>query len=328
MPEAPPPGAGSVSVVALPSAAAALARRVLAPVLALALAAGCGGGTLAEVSAPSAGGGGAERAAELAGDLPPGEGEHPDAGAAEEPPAVAEAGPDLVRPDWLGTRLLPLRPDGLGEIQPTPPELEVRRLPTVDHLPPPPSDEFVATVEPVPDAVLARSTWGPACPVDVDDLRYVTVAFWGFDERPHTGELLVHARVAGGIVEVFRRLHEARFPIEEMRITTPAELDAHPTGDGNNTGSFTCRQSRAGSSAWSEHAYGLAVDLNPFQNPYVRGDIVLPELASAYVNRDWRRPGMIHAGDVVVQAFAAIGWKWGGYWGSAKDYMHFSHNGR
>ncbi len=230
-------------------------------------------------------------------------------------------------PSWLGTRPLPLGPNGYGEVQPTPPELVDRRLATIDVAPAPPDATFTSSVVTVPEDVLARSTWDPACPVDKDDLRYLTVSFWGFDDRPHTGELLVHADAADDVVDVFRNLHAARFPIEEMRITRSEELDLHPTGDGNNTGSFVCRPSR-GETSWSEHAYGRAVDINPFHNPYLKGDVVLPELASAYIDRAEERPGMILGGDVVTSAFADIGWGWGGKWRSSRDFMHFSANGR
>ncbi len=102
---------------------------------------------------------------------------------------------------------------------------------------------------------------------------------------------------------MFARLYRARFPIEEMRLVTGADLEARPTGDGNNTAAFVCRAARK-QTRWSAHAYGLAIDVNPFQNPYQRGDLVLPELASAYLDRADRRPGMIHPGDVVTTAFA------------------------
>jgi hypothetical protein len=233
----------------------------------------------------------------------------------------------FARPEWLGQRPLPLQPSGLGEIQPTPPELVDRRLSPPPHLPAPDDDEFRSTISEVPDAVVRRSTWQPACPVGLDDLRYLTVTFWGFDERHHTGELIVHRDHAEELVGVFARLHEARFPIEEMRVTRADELDAHPTGDGNNTGAFVCRPS-VGSTSWSDHAYGRAVDINPFHNPYLRGEVVIPELASAYLDRDDGRPGMIIEGDVVTQAFDAIGWPWGGRWRSSKDWMHFSSSGR
>jgi D-alanyl-D-alanine carboxypeptidase len=239
---------------------------------------------------------------------------------------VAEAG-GPVRPDWLGTRPLPLRSDGFGQVLPTPAELVDRRVPTVDLLDPPADGAFAATVEPVPADVVARSSWQPACPVGLNELRYVTVGFWGFDDRPHTGELLVNAAWADRLVEVFRTLFDARFPIEEMRIIRAEEIDAHPTGDGNTTTSFVCRAA-VGSGSWSRHAYGLAVDLNPFHNPYVKGDLVLPELASAYVDRSNARAGMIVEGDAVTAAFGDLGWGWGGRWNSLLDWMHFSDNNR
>jgi D-alanyl-D-alanine carboxypeptidase len=228
----------------------------------------------------------------------------------------------------VGARPLPLRPDGFGQVLPTPAALRNRRLPTIDRLPPPTGDRFKATVRPIGPAVRARmgATWRPGCPVPLADLRYVTVSFQGFDGRPHTGELVVHQRVADQLVSVFARLHQARFPIEEMRLVTTADLRAPPTGDGNNTAAFVCRRARK-QTRWSAHAYGLAVDLNPFQNPYRRGDLVLPELASAYLDRDRQRPGMIRPGDVVTKAFAAIGWSWGGTWRSPTDHMHFSATG-
>ena len=137
----------------------------------------------------------------------------------------------------------------------------------------------------------------------------------------------MHRAVAQQMVQVFATLYAARFPIEEMRITRPEELDAPPTGDGNNTGAFVCRPTTGGSS-YSQHAYGLAVDLNPFQNPYEKGDVVLPELASSYLDRHRDRAGMITADGAVVRAFDRIGWVWGGEWRSLKDYQHFSENGR
>ncbi len=252
----------------------------------------------------------------------------PDPGAdvvgAPEDDATPSAAP---RPDWLGTRELPLRPDGLGEVMDTPPELRDRRLPPPEHLPRPGSDVFDARITTVPDDVAARSTWHPACPVDLDDLRYVTLTFWGFDDRAHTGELLVHERAAQDLVGVFRTLYEQRFPIEEMRVVAADELDAPPTGDGNNTTAFVCRNTVEGSN-WSQHAYGLAVDINPFHNPYARGEVVIPELASVYLDRDDHRPGMIRPGDAVTDAFGDIGWGWGGDWHTASDWMHFSESGR
>jgi hypothetical protein len=241
------------------------------------------------------------------------------------------AGPAPAPPPpvtWqVGAHPLPLRADGLGRVLPTPPELVDRSLPTADVLPPPAGGKYTATVRPVPADVLARSTWQPACPVASTALRYLTMSFWGFDGRPHTGEMLVNASVADGVTKAFAKLYARKFPLEEMRVTRPDELTTPPTGDGNSTSAFVCRPAR-GLTNWSAHAYGLAVDVNPFCNPYTKGDLVLPELASAYVDRSRIRPGMVRAGDPTVQAFTSIGWSWGGAWSTPKDRMHFTATGK
>lgn len=247
------------------------------------------------------------------------------------PPTTAPRPTTTTAPAWVvGASTLPRRPDGFGEVLPTPPALVDRRLPTVDRLPPPASGGFEWSISPIDGEIRRRMgrTWQEGCPVGLDDLRYVTVSFRGFDGLAHTGELVVHADHAEGIVEVFRQLFEAGFPIEEMRLVTDADLDAPPTGDGNNTAAFVCRPVRGGTRV-SAHAHGLAVDLNPFQNPYVRSDgLVLPELASAYLDRSHVRPGMVLDGDVAVRAFESIGWRWGGRWDDPRDTMHFSATGR
>lgn len=221
--------------------------------------------------------------------------------------------------------------DGGYAIQPTPEPLRDRRLPTLPRLSPPVDDAFAYTIGTLVGDPLHRSTWNEECPVTTEGLRYVTVAFWGFDGLHHTGELIVAAQAADGIVGVFRRLHAIRFPIEEMRIVTPADVVARRTGDGNNTASFVCR-TVTGGSRFSEHAYGLAIDINPFHNPYQRDDLVIPTLSSSYLDRNQTLPGMVvagePAGDEVIAAFAAIGWSWGGNWSSLKDYQHFSKNNR
>jgi D-alanyl-D-alanine carboxypeptidase len=242
------------------------------------------------------------------------------------PPTTAAPDP-LARPAWLGTRVLPAGPEGVVAARPTPAALDPRHLRTVDVLPPPADGRFHATVGPVPAAVAARSSWQAACPVTLADLRYVTVSFRGFDGRAHTGELLVHRDAAQPFVGVFRTLFADGYPIEEMRVTSRADLDAPVTGDGNNTSAFACRPTR-GSTRWSEHAFGKAVDVNPFQNPYRNGARILPELATSYLDRADVRPGMIAAGDPVTAAFGRIGWAWGGLWHQPVDYMHFSADNR
>lgn len=259
----------------------------------------------------------------------PGQGEaRPTPSPTPSPSATEPTGPAYS--DWVvGASPLPLRDDGFGQVRPTPRTLRVRLLPTPDRLPPPDPVRFTAEIAPVTAALVRRTdlAWRPGCPVDLGDLRILRVGFWGFDDLPHTGELVVNTSVARDVVSVFRRLWDARFPLEDVRPVTQADLDAPPTGDGNVTSAYACRPT-TGATSWSAHAYGLAVDVNPFQNPYQRGDLVLPELASAYLDRDWRRPGMIEPAGVVVRAFSAIGWTWGGTFPSVLDLHHFSATGR
>ncbi len=229
-------------------------------------------------------------------------------------------------PEWLGRRPLPLRDGETNAIaQPTPTEFVDRQLWTADVLPPPPDDQFVSSITtPPPDDVLARSTFRGDCPVPASELAYAQVAFFGFDGRFHTGEFITRVAHSDSLVAIFGELHAMRFPIEEMVVTTQEAVDAHPTGDSNNTSCFVCRQA-VNSGAWSRHAHGGAIDINPFHNPYVKGDLVIPELAGAYVDRADARVGMVT--DEVVAMFARMGWGWGGNWNSAKDWMHFSDTG-
>ncbi len=241
-------------------------------------------------------------------------------------PSPTRVGDATTAPTWLGTRTLSVRPNGFAAAQDTPSELRTRSIITVDDLPPPADGGFHFAIQAVPASVLARSTWTSGCPVAATDLRYVTVSFRGFDGLAHTGELLVNARAADALVTVFGKLFAEGYPIERMRVTSAAELNAPPTGDGNTTAAFACRPVR-GQKAWSQHAYGLAVDVNPFQNPYHKGDVVLPELANSYLERGDVRAGMIRPDGPVVRAFASVGWQWGGDYRSLKDFMHFSTNG-
>lgn len=214
------------------------------------------------------------------------------------PSAVPKPAEPSRAPAWVvGTAPLPLARDGFGRRLPTPAGLRDRRLPTKDLLPPPADGRFHASVAAIDPAVRTRmgQTYSPACPVPLSALRYVRLSFRGFDGRAHTGELVVHREAAPRVVRAFRALYAQRFPIEQMRLPTTADLRDRPTGDGSNTAAFVCRNKR-GQTRLSSHASGTAVDVNPFHNPLVRRDLVLPELAGAYRDRSWVRPGMLLPG--------------------------------
>ena len=182
---------------------------------------------------------------------------------------------------------------------------------------------FTSRVGAVTAADLPHS-WRPGCPVGPAELRLVRLAYWDFSGRRRIGELVVHRDVATDVVAVFRRLYRARFPIRRM-----VRVDVYRGSDrasmaADNTSGFNCRFV-GGTSRWSMHAYGEAIDVNPVENPYVRGSTVSPAAGRAYLDRSMYRPGMAVAGGVLVRAFAAAGWKWGASFG---DYQHFSTSGR
>ena len=183
---------------------------------------------------------------------------------------------------------------------------------------------FGATIRAVQWSEL-RHSYRAGCPVGPADLRTVRVVHWGFDERAHTGTVIVHRRVASDVVAIFRRLYAARFPIRRMVPVSVFRGSDDRSMAADNTSAFNCRFV-SGTRRWSMHAYGMAIDVNPVENPYVSGARVSPAAGRAYLDRR-ARPGVIRAGDAVVRAFAAGGWKGGGTW-STPDYQHFSTPGR
>jgi hypothetical protein len=190
---------------------------------------------------------------------------------------------------------------------------------------------YEATVAAIDAATRGRMTysWRPGCPVPLEDLRLLTLVYWGFDGAPHTGELVVHREVARSVIHVFGVLFDDRFPIQRMRLVDAYAGDDDRSMAANNTSGFNCRWATGNAGVWSEHSYGRAIDINPVQNPYISGSGEFePPTGAAFADRSLRAPGMIHAGDATVAAFGAIGWNWGGAWTSIKDYQHFSSSGR
>ena len=185
---------------------------------------------------------------------------------------------------------------------------------------------FRSRVDPLTADDLGRS-YHQGCPVDPDALRTLTVSYLGFDGKTHAGRLVVAAEWAAQLAGVFATLYAERFPIRTMQPVTAygASDDASMAAD--NSSAFNCR-AVTGGSAFSEHSYGTAIDLNPIENPYLSGELVEPDAGAEYLDRSDVRPGMITADGSVVAAFAAIGWAWLGSWSSPTDYQHFSASGR
>jgi hypothetical protein len=182
---------------------------------------------------------------------------------------------------------------------------------------------FTGTVEPVRWADL-RFSYRAGCPVGPAALRTVAVSHWGFDGKPHLGRVVIAKRVAPSLVSVFRTLWRAKFPIRRLQPVSAYRGSDDASMAADNTSAFNCRFV-GGTSRWSMHAFGEAIDVNPVENPYVRGSTVSPPAGRAYLDRSRERPGMAVVDGVLVRAFAAAGWKWGASFG---DYQHFSTSGR
>jgi hypothetical protein len=198
---------------------------------------------------------------------------------------------------------------------------------------------FHTTIRPLPAPVRAQlrsaGVWQQGCPVALSHLRVLTVTHWGFDKRAHTGQLVVNETAAAPLGSVFRKLYALRFPIRHLRLADAYGPVRSRPADNDISGSFECRQAvaspcsskvRKGNGNWSQHAYGLAVDLNPVENPYVGCGMSRDPRSKPYLDRSKLRRGMVTS--AVVAAFRSIGWGWGGSWsGATKDYMHFSSSG-
>ena len=185
---------------------------------------------------------------------------------------------------------------------------------------------FTSTVASVSPSDLGAS-WRSGCPVGPDQLRLLHLSYWGFDGQPHIGAMVVNSAVTSDVVAIFGRLFAQHFPIHRME-----PVDAYQGSDpasmaADNTSGFNCRYAvAAGPPSWSAHAYGEAIDVNTVENPYLEGGTVMPPAGAAYLDRSVYRPGMAVPGGQLVEAFASVGWQWGGRW-TAPDYQHFSKTG-
>ncbi|MGZ4600956.1 MAG: M15 family metallopeptidase [Oryzihumus sp.] len=192
-----------------------------------------------------------------------------------------------------------------------------------------------ARVSTVPDAVWSRMvgySWTPGCPVERSDLRYVTVNFWGFDGKRSRGAVVVHAAIANGTAQAFTRLYDQRFRIRQMRVMDrtwghnpkgPGAND-YAAMDADNTSAFNCRYvgGQEERKQYSNHAYGRAIDVNDWENPYrdEQGRIWPDQW---FVTHRSPTAGVFAgSGSAAVRAFTGLGFHWGGLW-AAPDYQHF-----
>ena len=163
--------------------------------------------------------------------------------------------------------------------------------------------------------------------VSYDDLRYVHVLHYDFDGNPTEGELICNEYIAQDLIEIFYELYYNEYQIERMVLIDEYDGDDTASMEDNNTSCFNYRVVE-GSSSLSKHAYGLAIDINPFYNPYVTyekdgTEKVSPVAALGYADRSVNFPYKIDEEDLCCRLFKEHGFIWGGNWNSLKDYQHF-----
>ncbi|MEX0833897.1 MAG: M15 family metallopeptidase [Actinomycetota bacterium] len=192
------------------------------------------------------------------------------------------------------------------------------------------ADVFDGSSERIPAQLRRRMkgvSWRGGCPVPIRKLRLLRLDFVNFDGEERRGRLVVHRSEDDEILQVFEVLFDNDFPMKRLEISDAYAANDKKLMRKNITSAFNCRFVR-GTNTWSQHAFGLAIDISPVQNPFVDGNRVVPRKGRRYRDRSQDKPGMIHGGDFVVDAFNDVGWEWGGNWNQYKDYMHFSKNGQ
>lgn len=160
------------------------------------------------------------------------------------------------------------------------------------------------------------------CPFQVDELRYLTVAHYDGEGNVKQGEIICNVAIAEDLIDIFRNLFQKRYPIENIRLIDDYDADDIKSMQANNTSCFNYRPI-AGSKKLSKHATGMAIDINPLYNPYVKGNNVSPEEGKPYADRSSDFPYKIDREDPCHKEFISHGFKWGGDWKSLKDFQHF-----
>ncbi|MFP3152827.1 M15 family metallopeptidase [Lachnospiraceae bacterium ZAX-1] len=163
--------------------------------------------------------------------------------------------------------------------------------------------------------------------ITVDALSYIRVLHIGFDGNTHIGELIVNEKIADDIIDIMKELYDNFYPIEKMVLVDEYGADDELSMADNNTSAFNYRVI-AGTTRLSKHSLGLAIDINPMYNPYVRhakdrSILVEPLNGTAYVDRAQEFAYKIDTQDLSYRLFTEHGFTWGGDWNTVKDYQHF-----
>ena len=239
-----------------------------------------------------------------------------------EPEPVKEPGPEVVADP---------EPEVIEETQPEP-EPEIIEEPEPE---PEPSPERITYMdgfyyEPISNEVFKRISgisYPVDCTVPLDELRYVGLMYVDFNGETQKGELICNKALAQDMVEIFYELYSNNYQLESVKLVDEYGGDDTASMLANNTSCFNYRVVE-GTTRLSNHAYGRAIDINPFYNPYITYNKdgttnVSPAGSEAYADRSASFPYKIDENDLAYKLFKEHGFKWGGDWNNSKDYQHF-----
>jgi len=185
------------------------------------------------------------------------------------------------------------------------------------------------TIDTISDGVFMRmkgKSFPKGCSIEREQLRYLRVRHYDADGQVQQGELVCNRLIAEDLIQIFRQLYKARYPIERMQLIDDYGADDEQSMRHNNTSCF-CFRRVAGSQKLSKHAQGLAIDINPLYNPHVKrrnGQLVVqPATARRWANRKKTSPYTVRKDDLCHRLFKEHGFSWGGSWQSSQDYQHF-----
>ncbi len=182
------------------------------------------------------------------------------------------------------------------------------------------------TQQEIPDDVFRRmkgKSFGSDCNVKRADLRYLLVLHRNKDGRTQVGEMVCNKAIAADLLSIFRGLYNGGYCIGRMVLVDDYGADDDRSMEANNSSCFNFRFITGSRTRVSKHGYGMAVDINPLYNPYVKGSVVQPASSRPYVHNRSAVHMAILDGDLCHRLFLKHGFSWGGAWKSLKDYQHF-----
>ena len=183
------------------------------------------------------------------------------------------------------------------------------------------------TVSMIDSVVFSRikgKSYPENCPVSLQDLRYLTILHYTPEGDVRKGELICNKSISNDLIDIFHNLYLAKYPVESVRLVDEFDADDDKSILANNTSCFNYR-TVAGSTHLSKHAYGKAIDINPYYNPYIKYKTtdMSKVIGAVYADRTKDFPMKIDHNDLIYKEFKKHGFKWGGDWNYDKDYQHF-----